>query len=173
MPVEPTTPVATTAPGASALPVEAPPPSAAPDVATAAPAVSSTAGAGPSKPGAVPNWTTYGSDVASGSMVLRCENAFPPDDRSGHCRCEGYELNVCVDGIRQLTIDRKQCSFVCKPKPQDAKQVALRCPDGSNPTASPQGCSCSGRKPLDPCAGGLASTKLTAGECVVTCRQAQ
>jgi len=106
-------------------------------------------------------------------MVLRCENAFPPDDGSGKCVCEGVELNPCVDGTRQLLIDRKQCMFTCKPKPQTAKEVAVRCPDGSNPEASAAGCACSGRKPLDPCNGGIASAELRAGECVATCKKPQ
>jgi hypothetical protein len=121
----------------------------------------------------IPNWTFNGSDESSGMMVLRCENAFPPDNQSGKCSCEGYELNVCVDGIRQLVIDRKQCGFVCKPTPQSSKIIALRCPDGSTPEASPKGCACSGRKPMSPCAGGVASAKVTAGECTVACSKEQ
>ena len=109
----------------------------------------------------------------NGAAVLRCENAFPPDDHSGKCMCEGFELNVCVDGIRQLTIDRKQCFFVCKPTPQSTKNIALHCPDGGSPEASASGCACSGRKPFDPCAGGMASAKTIAGECVVTCKKDQ
>jgi hypothetical protein len=87
--------------------------------------------------------------------------------------CQGYELGICVDGSRQLMIDRKQCGFICKPRSSSAREVALRCPDGATPEASAQGCACSGRKPLDPCAGGIASTKVVAGECVVTCKAAQ
>jgi hypothetical protein len=127
-----------------------------------------------SKVAAVPNWTHNGSDPATGAMTLRCENAFPPEDAPEKCLCEGYELNVCVAGIRQLVIDRKQCMFVCEPASQNAKQIALRCPDGSLPAASSKGCECSGRKPFDPCAGGIASaTTTTAGECVVTCKKNQ
>lgn len=87
--------------------------------------------------------------------------------------CEGVALDPCVDGVRQLVIDRKQCMFTCKPKPQTAKEVAVRCPDGSNPEPSSAGCACSGRQPMDPCKGGIASAKLTAGECVVTCKKGQ
>jgi hypothetical protein len=111
-----------------------------------------------------------GNDSKRGSVTLRCENAFPPDDRSGKCMCEGYELGICVEGTRQLMVDRKQCMFTCKPKPTSAKQIALRCPDGSNASASEAGCGCSGRKPMDPCMGGLASATVRAGECVVTCK---
>jgi len=127
----------------------------------------------PAKYAPIPNWTYNGSDPATGDMVLRCENAFPPEDGSGKCKCEGYELDVCVDGARSLVIDRKQCGFICKPTPQDAKKIALRCPDGTNPEASAKGCACSGRQPFDPCAGGIASATLTAGECVVTCKKKQ
>ena len=119
----------------------------------------------------MPNWTHNGS--SDGSMVLRCENAFPPEDGSGKCMCEGVELNPCVDGIRQLMIDRSQCMFTCKPKPQTAKEVAVRCPDRFTPEPSAAGCACSGRKPLDPSNGGIASAKLTAGECVATCKKPQ
>jgi hypothetical protein len=127
----------------------------------------------PTNRAGVPNWTFNGSAESRGQMVLRCENAFPPDDHSGKCMCEGYELNVCVDGIRHLTIDRKQCGFICRPTSQSAKKIALRCPDGTSADASAKGCACSGRKPFDPCAGGIASAKVTAGECVVTCKTDQ
>jgi len=106
-------------------------------------------------------------------MVLRCENAFPPEDGSGKCMCEGYQLDVCADGVRQLSIDRKQCGFMCKPTAQSAKRVALRCPDGAGPEASAGGCACSGRKPLDPCAGGIESAQVVAGQCMVTCKRDQ
>lgn len=137
------------------------------------PEASPSAPEAPSKAVNIPNWTHNGSDAATGTKILRCENAFPPEDGSGKCLCEGYELNVCVDGIRGLTIDRKQCDFVCTPRSRNAKQIALRCPDGSIPTASPQGCACGGRKPLQPCAGRIASATVTAGECVVTCDKSQ
>ena len=123
----------------------------------------------------VPNWTFNGSDPQRGQMVLRCENAFPPEDKSGTCKCEGYALNPCADGVRTLVIDRKQCAFVCKPTSQDAKKITLRCPDGTNPEASTSGCACSGRKPMDPCAGGIASARSYAGGelCQVTCTKGQ
>ncbi len=140
---------------------------AAPLAPSASPLAPSASPASSARVNWMPNWTH------NGSMVLRCENAFPPEDGSGKCMCEGVELNPCVDGIRQLAIDRKQCTFTCRPKPQTAKEIAVRCPDGSNPEASAAGCECSGRKPLDPCTGGMASARLTAGECVATCKKAQ
>jgi hypothetical protein len=78
----------------------------------------------------VPNWTVNGSDEKRGVVVLRCENAFPPEDGSGKCMCEGYELSICADGTRQLSVDRKQCGFICKPRPTNGSQIAIKCPDG-------------------------------------------
>ena len=164
---------APSAPGTleSAAPVSSAAPS--PSETVVAPPVESSAELTPAKYAPIPNWTHNGSDSESGRMILRCENAFPPEDGSGKCLCEGYELNVCVDGVRSLMIDRKQCGFICKPQSHTPKQIAIRCPDGTNPETSARGCGCSGRQPFDPCAGGIAAVKLTAGECVVTCKRYQ
>ena len=121
----------------------------------------------------VPNWTFNGNDPAHGTLVLRCENAFPPEDHSGTCRCESYGLNPCADGVRSLFIDRKQCGFVCRPTAKDQKGIALRCPDATNPAASADGCACSGRKPMNPCAGPMASATASSGVCEVTCANPQ
>ncbi len=163
----------------SALEVMTQPPAEAPSSSAAAPTPVEPQGTSkephpqPTQTPIVPNWTFNGSDQSTGMMVLRCENAFPPDDHSGKCLCGGYELNVCVHGIRQLMIDRKQCMFICKPTSQSAKRVALKCPDATSPEASNKGCACSGRQPFNPCAGGIASARVTAGECVVTCKKDQ
>lgn len=165
------------APTASAAPSVAAPPAevASPSAAPSSPPLTAPgdATAEPATPAAIPNWTLNGNDPRTGELVLRCENAFPPDDHSGKCRCEGYELDVCVAGVRRLTVDRKQCGFICKPTLHSARNVALRCPDRATPVVSAQGCSCSGRMPFDPCAGGLASAKLVARECVVSCKKDQ
>lgn len=78
---------------------------------------------------------------SKGSITLRCENAFPPEDGSGVCACEGYALDPCADG--------------------------------ANPGATAEGCTCSGRRAVDPCDGGIASAKVAAGQCLVTCKQPQ
>jgi hypothetical protein len=119
----------------------------------------------------MPNWTINGSDKTRGEVILRCENAFPSG--SERCMCEGTELGICVDGTRQLMIDRKQCGITCKPRPTNGSQIAVRCPDGSNPTANAEGCGCSGRIPFNPCAGGMASAERRGGECVVSCKTPQ
>jgi len=122
-------------------------------------------------PATMPVWKVNGS--TGGHMVLRCENAFPPEDGSRTCTCEGTELAVCADGTKQLVIDRKQCSFQCNPRTANARQIVLACPGGTKPDGSARGCACEGRTPLDPCRDGIASSKVEGNRCVITCRTAQ
>jgi len=106
-------------------------------------------------------------------VVVRCENASPPDDHSGHCSCEGYDLDVCPDGVAELKVNGKQCGFKCKPRAEAPPTIAVACADGVKPTLTQYGCVCGKQKPIDPCVGGLAGSKLAGDMCVITCRKKQ
>ncbi len=125
---------------------------------------------GPPPMAPVPVWRVTGSDPSG--MTLRCENAFPPEDGSGHCVCEGFELNPCVNGIRKLMIDRKQCIFQCNASSTDNKTIALGCPDGTTITASSAGCSCNNGIAMNPCVGAPVSAQVSGRSCNVTCQSA-
>ncbi len=119
-------------------------------------------------------WYVTGSDPRTGEITVRCENATPPEDGSGQCKCEGTVLDPCVTRTEPVSIDRKKCGFRCAAIAGKPAEFALACPGGGKPRAASDGCWCDGSvKPMNPCKGGkLTGARAQGDQCLVTCDSA-